>query len=149
MVVDYDLLRETSQGDSKWLANRLPRLEALQSKDQPLSGVIADRGFDAKSLRKKLAAHSIYNGLCPRDPHELSQRMKEDEYFAPAQKRRAGTEARIAILTNHFLNAALTGKGFEQRQLATGWSVLAHNLWLLARKRCRYRHEQEKLVQVA
>jgi len=149
MVVDYELLQETSPGDAKWLLNRLPRLEALQSNEQPLSGVIADRGFDAKSLRKKLEAHSIYNGLCPRDPHELSRRMEEDECFAPAQKRRAGTEARIAILTNHFLNAALTGKGFEHRQLAVTWSVLAHNLWLLARKRCRHQHEREALARAA
>ncbi len=53
--------------------------------------------------------------------------------FQGIQKRRAQSEARIAILKNDFLGNPLQRRGFENRELQLGWSVLAHNLWLLAR----------------
>ena len=73
----------------------------------------------------------IYDGLCPRNPHELKMRMK-DEDFSELQKRRGQTEGRIGILKNDFLGRPLRSKGFEHRELAVAWAVLAHNLWLIA-----------------
>ena len=72
------------------------------------------------------------NAACPRDPRELSDRMKDKE-FRSAQKRRAQTEGRIGILKNNFLGDPLRSKGFEHRELAVAWAVFAHNLWLVAR----------------
>ena len=37
------------------------------------------------------------------------------------------------IFKNVFLGGRLLVKGFEHRQLAVGWAVLTHNLWVVAR----------------
>ncbi len=48
-------------------------------------------------------------------------------------KRRAGTEARISIITNVFMGRPARAKGFEHREMMVGWAVLTHNLWVVAR----------------
>ncbi|MCC5021294.1 MAG: hypothetical protein J6386_00070 [Candidatus Synoicihabitans palmerolidicus] len=48
------------------------------------------------------------------------------------QRRRASTEARIAILKQR-QGKRLQAKGFMHRYLTVAWSVLGHNLWLIAR----------------
>lgn len=48
-------------------------------------------------------------------------------------KRRGGTEARIAIFKNVILHHPLREKSIEARGKASGWAVLSHNLWVLAR----------------
>jgi hypothetical protein len=53
--------------------------------------------------------------------------------FREGLKRWAGTEARIAIFKNVFLGRPLLAKGFQHRELAVGWAVLTHNLWVVAR----------------
>ena len=60
------------------------------------------------------------------------------------QKRRAQTEGRIGILKNDFLGRPLRSKGFEHRELAVAWAVLAHNLWLIAGLRADQDQEQRK-----
>ena len=49
------------------------------------------------------------------------------------QRRRSQTEGRIGILKNDFLGRPLRAKGYAHRALGVVWSVLAHNLWVLAR----------------
>ena len=49
------------------------------------------------------------------------------------QRRRSQTEGRIGILKNDFLGQPLRAKGYASRALGVAWSVLAHNLWVLAR----------------
>jgi hypothetical protein len=49
------------------------------------------------------------------------------------QRRRAQTEGRIGILKNVFLGGRIRGKGFAHRELTVTWTVLVHNLWVLAR----------------
>ena len=73
----------------------------------------------------------MFDAVCPRDPGELAKRMK-DQKFRSIQKRRAQTEGRIGILKNDFLGRPARSKGFGHRKLAVAWSVLAHNLWLIA-----------------
>ena len=48
-------------------------------------------------------------------------------------KRRAGTEARIKIITQDFMGDKPRAKGFDNRQMMVGWAVLVHNLWVVAR----------------
>jgi hypothetical protein len=48
------------------------------------------------------------------------------------QRRRSQTEARIAIFKNGFLGSPLLSKGYGNQQREVAWSVLAHNLWVIA-----------------
>ncbi|GAG07259.1 unnamed protein product, partial [marine sediment metagenome] len=61
------------------------------------------------------------------------QRSKEPQ-FRRHQKRRAQTEARIAILNGFSANPMLQ-KGFDHREIHMGLSVLSHNLRKLAQLR--------------
>ena len=99
-----------------------------------VGAVVADRGFASKENSKTLRESDTFDGLCPRKPAELRERMKEDT-FAKLQRRRAQTEARIAILKNNFLGRPMRAKGFENRELTLAWGVLTHNLWKLAQMR--------------
>jgi hypothetical protein len=135
-IVDHELSRDAAPGDAKWLARRIDKL-APQGDLAKLSGVFSDRGFASKHNSAILEAHAIFDGLCPRDPKELATKMK-DEVFAGGQKRRAQTEARVAILKNVFLDGGHPrSKGFAHRQTAVQWAVLTHNLRVLARMRRR------------
>ena len=49
------------------------------------------------------------------------------------QRRRSQTEARISIFKNNFLGAPLKSKGYRRQNLEVAWSVLTHNLWVIAR----------------
>jgi hypothetical protein len=49
------------------------------------------------------------------------------------RRRRSQTEGRISIVKHVFLGQRLRSKGFEHRELAVTWTVLVHNLWVLAR----------------
>ncbi len=105
---------------------------------------MADRGFDSARSRQKLQENETFNGLCPRDIKQMRKRLRNDEVFVTAQKRRAQTEGRVAILKNFFLNGTPRAKGFHNRQLQVTWAVLAHNLWVVAR--CPWAEESEKLL---
>jgi hypothetical protein len=111
--------------------------------------VVADRGFYSASNSRTLREGDTFDGLCPRGPARLRERMKEEK-FARLQRRRAQTEARIGILKANFLGRPMRAKGFEHRQLALAWGVLTHNLWMLARLRqAQGKQEPEPLRQAA
>jgi len=42
-------------------------------------------------------------------------------------------KGRIGIFKNVFLGRPLSAKGSGHRELAVGWAVLTHNLWVVAR----------------
>jgi hypothetical protein len=92
----------------------------------------ADRGFDSALNRFGLDEDKIYNAVCPRSPRQLRQRNRSWK-FKRMQRRRAQTEGRIAILKNVFLGGRMRSKGFTHRELTVTWTVLVHNLWVLAR----------------
>ncbi len=71
--------------------------------------------------------------ICPKSPVALEARLKEPDFYR-WQTRRAGTEARIAIVKNHGGGRVWRAKGLKHRRLAVGWSVLAHNLAWISRK---------------
>ena len=99
-----------------------------------MGAVASDRGFASAAKHRALAESETFDALCPRQPAELSQKMK-DVKFAQLQRRRAQTEARIGILKHGFLGRPMRAKRFDHRELALAWGVLTHNLWMLARLR--------------
>ena len=97
-----------------------------------LKAVAADRGFDSKTNQIRLAEEGTYNGVCPRSPRLLKERNGSWK-FKRLQRRRAQTEGRVGIIKNVFLGQPLRSKGFEHRELTVTWTVLVHNLWVIAR----------------
>ena len=129
-ILDWTLYRETAPSESLQLAESLDRLEAMNL-EEPVIAACTDRGFNSKATGRLLKKKKIYDATCPRDPGTLKERLGE-EVFAGLQRRRGSTEARIAILRQKH-GGRLRVKSFARRELAVGWSVLGHNLWLIAR----------------
>ena len=131
VIVDWQLHQASAPADVRQVAGSLERMEAAYG-----VGVIralgADRGCSSAANETLLEAKGIYNGICPKHPARLKERMAEEQ-FVKLQRRRSQTEGRIAIFKNGFLGRPLRAKGFEHRELAVSWQVLTHNLWVLAR----------------
>lgn len=130
LIVDYGLAREGAPADGGELIESLVRIE--ERLDIQIKTAVTDRGCDSRANRAYLEEMEIFNGMCPKAPERLKQRLQEVK-FVSLQRRRAQTEGRIGILKNQFLGRPLRAKGFRNRERALGWAVLAHNLWVLAR----------------
>jgi hypothetical protein len=130
-ILDYKLYRDTPPADTQKLTESLARQQAMDI-DQPVVAVVGDRGFDSRKVARELDDADIANLICPRNPATLKERMGES-FFAAMQKRRGSTEARIAILKNNGGGRVCRAKGFNNRAIAVGFGVLAHNLWMVAR----------------
>jgi len=130
LILDWELFQEQAPADNKLLPRSVGRME--QAYDSRLKAAAGDRGFDSYDNRVGLAAEGIYNAICPRSPEALSQRSRSWK-FKRLQRRRAQTEGRISIVKNAFLGGRLRGKGFSHREITVTWTVLTHNLWVLAR----------------
>ena len=63
---------------------------------------------------------------------QLLDEKIDDDIFCRLQKRRAMTEARIAIFKNAYLGNPLRSKGFKNRRIRIEWCILAHNLWKIS-----------------
>jgi hypothetical protein len=129
LLVDWKLYREHVPNDKKLVKESIERMELCIGAPK---GFVTDRGFPSNENVAYLKEKGIRDGMCPQDPTENQERRKDD-WFTGAQKRRGGTEARIGIFKNVFLGGVLKEKGFESRNRALIWSVLAHNLWVLSR----------------
>jgi hypothetical protein len=145
IILDYQLWQDQAPADVHLLVESLERV-VIGLKGQ-VQAVGADRGFASQANTIGLKGAEIFNGICPRRPAELKERMKEPR-FVRLQKRRSQTEARISILQRGFLGRPLRAKGFVHRELAVAWGVLTHNLWMLARLR-QPQQKQEPLRQAA
>jgi hypothetical protein len=132
VILDYQIFRESAPADSQLLFESLSRVEAMAGRQ--VGAVATDRGFASAANSQALEESDTFDALCPRDGRKLKRRMKGRK-FARLQRRRGGTEARIAILKGGFLGRPMRAKGFEHRELALAWGVLTHNLWMLARMR--------------
>jgi len=139
IIVDFQMYREQAAADAHLLIESLERM--LAGLGRTVGGVAADRGFANAVNHQGLAEAGIFNGICPRQPQQLKERMKEPK-FVKLQRRRSQTEARIGILKNGFLGRPMRAKGFASRELAVAWGVLTHNLWMLARLRKRKKKPQ-------
>lgn len=131
LIVDWQLIREQAQADCHQVGPSLARMQAVFG--DRIKAIVTDRGCDSEDNRKSLEFVEVANGMCPRDPKKLKARM-EDPVFAAWQRRRAQTEARIAIFKREFLGKPLRSKGFAHRELMVTWAVFIHNLWMLARR---------------
>jgi len=140
LILDYQVWQEQAPADVHVLVASLERVQALPGTVQAVG---ADRGFASRVNTIGLKAAEIFNGICPRSPAELKERMKEPR-FVRLQRRRSQTEARISILQRGFLGRPMRAKGFEHRELAVAWGVLTHNLWLLARLRKQQEEPQRQ-----
>jgi len=130
VIVDWKLFQEQVAGDTVLVQDSVKRFSDLFGRNP--GGLGADRGFDDKGNREWLDQEKIYNAICPKSPRMQASRMT-DERFVKLQRRRAQTEARVAIFKNGFLGRPMRSKGFLNRERDTGWAVLAHNLWVIAR----------------
>jgi hypothetical protein len=131
LIVDW-AMPEHPQADGPLLQAAVPRWEAAYGKRR-IKRAVTDRGCDSPESRATLEAAGIENGLCPRSPHQLAQRLAEDAVFREHLRRRAQTEGRIAIIKQTFLGGTLHTKGYAHQETEVAWVILAHNLWVLAR----------------
>ena len=130
IIVDYKLYQD-NPSDSTLVAPAMLRL--VEEQKLPVTQVWGDRGLASKTNKTMLEKMEVGDGLCPRDVGELAKRLTEEPGFRRGLKRRAGTEARIGIFKNVFMGRPSPAKGFAHREIAVGWAVLTHNLWVVAR----------------
>jgi hypothetical protein len=134
LIVDWELFKERAPADSALLPWSIGRMEKAYGPE--LGAVGADRGFDNALNRFGLAHDHIYNGVCPRSPQGLQERSASWK-FRRLQRRRAQIEGRVSIVKNVFLRGRVRSKGYPRRALTLTWTVLVHNLWVLARMQLR------------
>jgi len=139
LILDWELFQQKAPADSALLPWSVGRLE--QAYGRQLKALAADRGFDNQTNRLGLAEQGIYNAVCPRCPAQLRERSRSWK-FKGLQRRRAQIEGRVSIVKNVFLQGCLRSKGFAHRALTLTWTVLVHNLWVLARMQLRARAAQ-------
>jgi len=130
LIIDWELFRESAPADAALLPRSVGRMQQAYAPGPKALG--ADRGFDSELNRFGLKQEKIYNAVCPRSPGQLRKRNLSWK-FKRLQRRRAQTEGRIGILKNAFLGGRIPNKGFAHRDLTVTWTVLVHNLWVLAR----------------
>ena len=141
LIADWTFEGKEAPADPRQLPGVVARLQKRFGKGT-IRGLGADRGFDSAENRALLKREKIYNGICPRSVKALKTRRGQKR-FRELQHRRSQTEGRIGILKNDFLGRPLRAKGHEHRELAVAWSVLAHNLWVLARQEVVEKGEAE------
>ncbi|MCC5846386.1 MAG: hypothetical protein JJU05_19220 [Verrucomicrobia bacterium] len=144
IVLDWDLFKEEVPSDSGLVKESVERIKDCLG--QYPQSYVTDRGFASKRNTTYLQEKGIKDGMCARDPMELRERMK-DLWYKGAQKRRGSTEGRIGVFKNVFLRKVMKEKGFKNREQALVWSVLAHNLWVLARMSLADEAEREKAAE--
>lgn len=129
-IVVWGLIKE-SRSDSKMIKDSIERFRLAYG--QLPGAMVTDRGFDSPGNREFINGNSgMYDSICPKSPTTLRERMKESQ-FRDLQRRRSQTEGRIGIFKNVFLGRPFRSKGFVNRELNITWSVLSHNLWVIAR----------------
>jgi hypothetical protein len=148
IILDYQVWREPAPADVNLPLESLERLKEVLG--CTVGAVVTDRGFASAANTWGLKSCGIYDGTCPRQPARLKARMRSG-CFAQLQRRRGQTEGRISILKRGFLGTPMRAKGFEHRELALAWGVLAHNLWMFARmvKKKKKRKTPDPLRQAA
>ena len=130
LIVDWELFRDSAPADTQLLKPSQERIKERLGIDIQLAA--GDRGFDSEANRIYLENENTYNAICPRNPHLLQERLRE-ERFCEAQNRRSQTEGRISIVGRCFSGNPMQQKNFAYRNLHMGLSILSHNLWKLAR----------------
>jgi hypothetical protein len=141
LIIDWEFFQESAPADSVLLPRSVGRMEKAYG--PKLKALAGDRGFDSQLNRFGMEEEGIYNGVCPRDPRLLEQRCRSWK-FKRLQRRRGQTEGRIGIVKNVFLGGRMRSKGFAHRKLTVTWTVLVHNLWVLARLQRRAAEQAQR-----
>ena len=129
LILDWELFKNQPKSDSRILKRVIQRIQKYYA---PIQSIVGDRGFYSKKNDQFLYHKNIFNAICPRNPQQLKERMRESR-FRELQTRRNQTEGRIGIFKNVFLGKPLRSKGFLHKQMTVRLCVLTHNLWLIAR----------------
>jgi hypothetical protein len=129
LIIDWKLYKDNVK-DPQATRESIKRM--VEDFEYELDSLNSDRGCQSKMNERLLKKYGIYSGLCPRNPHEYNEKLK-DERFKKLQKRRGQTEARIGILKNSILDGSLYERKFDEKDLKMSWAIFAHNLWMLAR----------------
>ena len=132
LIADYVLLKE-NEADTALLGPALERLKTQPELSAGIKAAYGDRGIHSAANEALLKDAGIVSGLCPRQPHILAERLRKEPDLGAGLKRRGATETRIAILMNVFCQGQLREKSHENRELAVGRAVLAHNFYVLAK----------------
>jgi len=142
LIVHWNLF-EHVHTDSTLLLDAIEATEKIIGAS--LTKVVADRGFSDEKTQAKLALDrpELTDHICPRSPTKLTEK-KSDRDFMRSQKRRAQTEARVAIITNSYQRGRSLSKGLESQRQELRWVMLAHNLRLLSRKLIAERKAREE-----
>ncbi len=130
LIVNCELFKDAPPSDSKLLK---PAITTIQKYFGRIASATGDRGFSSPANDKFLKEQEIKNGVCPKSPKVLEERLR-DAKFVSLQTRRSQTEARIGIFKNVFLGKPLRSRITAYKRHAVNWCVLTHNLWVLARK---------------
>lgn len=130
LIIDWELFAKDSPSDSALLQ---PTLNRLTENYNDIGFISTDRAFSAAANDQFLNSKNIYNGICPKSPAQLQERLA-DPIFLSLQTRRGQTEARIGIYKNVFLGKPLRTRIILNKRHAINWCVLTHNLWVLSRK---------------
>lgn len=130
LILDWELVEGSPKNDTQHLK---PCVERLQASGITVLNAVGDRGFFSKTNSDYLENKKIGNQLCPRNIISLKEKL-QNENFAHFQKRRAQTEARISILKHRFIGPTIPMKGMNRQTKHVAWSILTHNLWVIARK---------------
>jgi hypothetical protein len=148
LIIDWKLYRNQAPSDTKVANEGIKKVMELYP--GKIKSLVMDRGGESEANEKTLKILKVENGICPRDPRKLSEKLRDPE-FRRWQKRRAQTEARISIFKNCFLGRQFRSKGFEHRELLVSWGVLVHNLWVIARLKIKQerRRSQEEVALAA
>lgn len=129
LIVDWDFFQDQPPSDSQLVK---VSVERLIKRLGHVPAYCTDRGFDSRRNDRFLEDNNIFNAICPKNVKQLEDRMK-DETFRQFQSRRGQTEGRIGIFKNQFLGRPMRSKGFAHRNNSVLWSILTHNLWVVAR----------------
>ena len=98
VIVDYEMFREPAPADSRTLFNSLVRVR--EGTGHCVEAVVTDRGFFSASSSQALRETGTYDGLCPRNPKEIGERMRERDlrvYNAGALRRRGNRNSQKRI----------------------------------------------------
>ncbi len=128
-IVDWHLYEASAPSDAKMTIESINR---MTERNIGIKSVAGDRGCDSKRCQNLVVKKKIANNICPRNPHELIEKL-QDNNFVFHQNRRSQTEGRIGIFKNNFTGSPIKNKKFEYKDISVAWAVLTHNLWVLAR----------------
>jgi hypothetical protein len=144
-LIVYWKLSEEVRSDSRRLLQAIEDTE--KNTGVKLSKVSADRGFSDEKMQQSLQnTHpDITDHICPKSPVKLEEK-KADPDFRCSQKRRAQTEARVAIIINSYQRGRSLSRGLASQRQELNWVMLAHNLRILSR---RLRAEREQRARAA